>query len=542
MKIHKIKIEKFKSIYDPLEIDFQQVKGFWQISGPVGSGKTTIGEAIIYGLFGKVGGKNNPDLVSWNQKHGKVEIWCESKGNELYIKRELNVYGQSPVYVEVNGEELVFTNKRDAQSQLEQEYFDVSKTILESMCIISFNNFKSLATLNTGDTKKFLDQVLGFYMLNNYTEKCKELMTKNSYDMNKLSIDIEVLRNQIKKLEELSNIEIINENKDEVKKKMNELDKQCKEITSSYKKIINDLTSDKDKLEQEKTSVMTLGSKLKKEIEFIQKGICPTCGAPIDKSHLEEKQEERKLLLNQYNDLLVKINDVCVRINKNTADASNETKKLIEEYKECEKLIIRLDEQAKRKSFNQKEINNINDEIEKHVSKLNIYKEEDLKWKELLDILSTQIRAQIMQSFIPTLNENINKYSQRLRLPYIIEFDSSFKCSITLQGSDKTIPLSALSTGQLKTTDMVIILGILGTLLGANKVNVLFLDELFSNLDADLRGEMCSVLREFLEEDMSIFIISHSELDDKYFDGEIKMELHNFSTQEKHSKINVIYN
>ena len=71
---------------------------------------------------------------------------------------------------------------------------------------------------------------------------------------------------------------------------------------------------------------------------------------------------------------------------------------------------------------------------------------------------------------------------------------------------------------------------------------MLFLDELFSNLDADLRGEMCSVLREFLEEDMSIFIISHSELDDKYFDGEIKMELHNFSTQEKHSKINVIYN
>lgn len=542
MKIHKIKIEKFKSIYDPLEINFQQIKGFWQISGPVGSGKTTIGEAIIYGLFGKVGGKNNPDLVSWNQKHGKVEIWCESKGNELYIKRELNVYGQSPVYVEVNGEELIFTNKRDAQSQLEQEYFDVSKTILESMCIISFNNFKSLATLNTGDTKKFLDQVLGFYMLNNYTEKCKELMTKNSYDMNKLSINIEVLKNQIKKLEELSNIEIINENKDEVKNKMKELDKQCKEITSSYKKIINNLISDKDKLEQEKTSVKTLGSKLKKEIEFIQKGICPTCGASIDKSHLEEKQEERKLLLNQYNDLSVKIDDVCSKINKNNEDASNKTKKLIEEYKECEKLIIRLDEQAKRKSFNQKEINNINDEIEKYISQLNIYKEEDLKWNELFGILSTQIRSQIMQSFIPTLNENINKYSQRLRLPYIIEFDSSFKCSITLQGSDKTIPLSALSTGQLKITDMVIILGILGTLLGTNKVNVLFLDELFSNLDADLRGEMCSLLREFLEEDMSIFIISHSELDDKYFDGEIKMELHNFSTQEKHSKINVIYN
>ena len=143
--------------------------------GATGAGKTTIGDAIIYGLFGSVGGKNNGDLISWGEKHGEIEVWCESNGYSLYIKRELNKYGLSPIYAEVNGEELVFTNKRNAQKQLEEEYYDISRITLELLCIISFNNFKSIANLNTGDTKQFLDQVFGFYVLTNYTNICKDI-------------------------------------------------------------------------------------------------------------------------------------------------------------------------------------------------------------------------------------------------------------------------------------------------------------------------------------------------------------------------------
>ena len=51
MIINKIKINNFKSIYDELELDFNDMGGLWKISGSVGSGKTTIGEAIIFGLL-----------------------------------------------------------------------------------------------------------------------------------------------------------------------------------------------------------------------------------------------------------------------------------------------------------------------------------------------------------------------------------------------------------------------------------------------------------------------------------------------------------
>ena len=82
---------------------------------------------------------------------------------------------------------------------------------------------------------------------------------------------------------------------------------------------------------------------------------------------------------------------------------------------------------------------------------------------------------------------------------------------------------------------MVIILGVLGTVIGSNGINILFLDELFSNLDAGLRNEMCQLLRESLKPDSTIFIISHTDLEDKYFDGNIHMKLELKDQYEKHS-------
>ena len=535
MQIQKIKIENFKSIYEPLEIDFNQVKGFWKISGSVGAGKTTIGEALIYGLFGSVSGKNNGDLISWGRKHGLVELWCQSKGRSIYIKRELNSYGQSPVYVEVDGEELVFTNKRDAQSQLEMEYYDTSKVTLELLCIISFNNFKSLATLNTADTKKFLDQVLGFYTLTEYAEACKVLKSNNLSNITKINNTISQLESQVRKLEELSNIEIIEGDINEVKKLIQIHMDCCSGIQGEMNDEVALLTSDQVNLRQRMASIATLGKNKKKEIDFIEKGICPTCGAPIDQSQLEIKKKEREVLLEQYREVESQIKDIDVSIKEIKDEANEKLKDINDLISSSKKLLTRLEEQEKRIGLNKGEIESIKKKIKKHNEELVAYQAEDAEWEQLYNILTTQVRSTILQSFIPSLNKNIMQYSQRLHLPYIVQFDSNFKCCIRLCGIDQEIPVSSLSTGQLKTVDMVIILGVLGTVIGSNGINILFLDELFSNLDAGLRNEMCQVLRESLKDDTTIFIISHTDLEDKYFDGNLYMKLEIKDQYEKHS-------
>ena len=74
MIIHNIRIHDFKSCYGDHTFDFDKMKGLIKLSGPIGAGKTTIGEALLYGLYGTVKGQNNSQLISWNCKSCEVEL------------------------------------------------------------------------------------------------------------------------------------------------------------------------------------------------------------------------------------------------------------------------------------------------------------------------------------------------------------------------------------------------------------------------------------------------------------------------------------
>ena len=542
MYIQKIRIENFKSFYEPYEFDFEKVKGLWKVSGSVGSGKTTIGEAILFGLFGTISGKNVGDLVSWGQKQSTIELWCRSNGRSIYIKRNIFL-GSSNIYVEIDGEELIFTNKRNAQQQLEKDYYDVSRVTMELLCVISFNNFKSLATLNTGETKRFLDQVLGFYILTEYSDACKRLKQETDNELNNVNRQISNLSAQIQKLEELSNVEIIDGNISDVKECISSLNDRLKSADNRIKDYINEQNKGKLELVNKQSSLLTLGKNKKKEIDFIEKGTCPTCGAPIDQSQLEIKRKEKDLLLEQYQDVTKKIDAIIRDMDKTISEMHRQHRDpLVEELRRSEKLLIQLEEQAKRLNVNKEQINKLQNDKESLSKTYDSYLVESMSWSRLNDILSNDVRAKILESFIPALNANIMKYSQELHQPYIISFDNSFKCSVTLCGYNESIPISSLSTGQLKTVDMIIILGVLGTIIGASSTNIIFLDELFSNLDGNLRNDMCSVLHNFLSPEDTMFVISHQDLDERYFNGTIKLHLDNIGQYEKHSSISIIEN
>lgn len=529
MKLQKIRIKGFKSIYDELELDFENdIRGFWKINGSVGAGKTSIGEAIIFGLYGDIKGKNNTDLISWGEKHCIIEVWCQSKGNSLYIKREINKYGLSPIYAEVNGEELIFTNKRNAQKQLEDEYYDISRITLELLCIISFNNFKSLANLNTKDTKQFLDQVFGFYVLTNYGDVCKELKQEVQDSISKLKTNKNNIQDQIDRLNRLSNIELIEGDVNILKEELNLLNQKYTAFKQEKSKLSENHKDKLVKLQSKLTEIKTLGTNLKKEIDFIKKGICPTCGSKIDQSKLEEKESNRNLLLSSYNDINEKINILNEDYNKVKWENERKEKEISAEITSIHSKITQLKEQEKRINISNDEIELLNNQrvnMEKEISQLEIDKND---WEMLYDILTRDIRQNILSSFIPLLNKSIQDYAIQFQLPYNIEFDNSFSCNIQLYGANQDVPISLLSTGQMKVVNISIILGILKTIMSSVNFNVCLLDELLSNMHNELRGDICRVLKDNLKGDQTLFIISHAELEDKYFDGSLDVELENF--------------
>lgn len=539
MRINKIRIENFKSFYEPVELNFDEIRGFWRLTGNVGSGKTSVSDAILFGLFGSVNGKNNGDLISWGRKHGKVELWCESKGDSLYIRRQLNAYGQSPTYVEVNGEELIAINKRNVQAQLENDYYDISRMSVELLCIISFNNFRSLATLNTADTKKFLDQVLGFYTLTQYIDQCKELKAVNQQVMTSIGHNIMKVQGQIDKIRELSSIQKIDGDQQEVKRKISEFTSSLTDLSNRYTDTINKIHNDLMLANQELASIKTLGTNKAKEIAFIEKGICPTCGAPIDQSQLETKKQEREVFLNQYKVIDQKIKSINTTISDIKSTYNQDRQSIQAELDTNKRHLIKLQEQAKRLSINTSEIENLNNQITDLTNTLSQHTIEDQEWELLYSILSNDVKSRILNSFIPILNSNISKYTQRLHLPYIITYDSSFTCSIEKIGINQKISLGSLSTGQMKTVNMSIILGLLSTIIGSNRLNILFLDELLSNMHKDLCDEVCAILRSNMKAGDTIFIVSHIETDNKYYDGIINVHLEKFNQFEDHSVLEV---
>ena len=70
--------------------------------------------------------------------------------------------------------------------------------------------------------------------------------------------------------------------------------------------------------------------------------------------------------------------------------------------------------------------------------------------------------------------------------------------------------------------------------------NIFFLDELFSNMDANSRNIMLELIKDNFKENKTIFVVNHAEMSDDYFDHKIRVKLENKKIIEKKEPI-IVY-
>lgn len=527
MNIKTLKITNFKSIQH-LEIDFDNIKGFWAINGIVGAGKTTLGEAILFGLFGSLKGKNNPDLIHRGCKTGEVVTSLTSKGHDIVVTRTLKRRGQCPIDVAVDGSPLVFTYKRDAQEILEEEYYDTSRLVLEMLCIISFNGFKSISTLSGPDTKQFLDQVFGFGVLTEYSDRCKEFEREEIDGAVTLQAQKDAARESISKFEDWKKKEHTqpdDDRYDEYRQQIKTSQAALQNANNVYNIKYRKLQSEYNDLNSQLSKVKTLGGQKRKEIDFLKKGICPTCGAPLDQSHLEEHNAALEALLADYRTTASLLKDKREAMEALRQEHDVDINNIYKTINEIQTKVTRIDEARKSCLTMTVEIDKLKADMADIDRALEGSNKEIHEWEQLEDLLSHNIRYKILSSLIPYINKYMKQYMAELHQPYIVEFDNTFKCAIKMSMDNEPVPIGLLSTGQLKVVDMVIILSILKVLLSSVNFSIIFLDELLSNMHEELRDEMCKILKKDIAENQTIFIISHASLNEQYFDGVIEAEL-----------------
>ena len=558
MKIKDITIRNFRSIYGELFIDFNDLQGLVKLSGVIGSGKTTIGESILYGLYGKVKDHKNPSLCSWHVKGNEcsVEMNIISKNKEINIKRSLT----DPLEVKIDGKLLSASNKRDTQEILEEEYYDVPKLAVEKMCIISFNAFKnSLAAMNPGETRQFLDDIFGFKTFTEYNDQIIIERKTQLNENNQLNTILNENKNQIdnlkqKQIQQTQQLKV-SIDVDQLKKDREDLVNQGINLKNekANKKTereneINDVDNTIKEYQRQMTEAATLGKQAKDNYNTFKSGKCPTCGHDIDPEDIDKYKET--------------MNSFAVKYREIEALKKTEEEKIVEIKKKYEAIFKEYDNKmdelrtkiskidAEIKSYNDSVqlLNDNYDELIKEYEAKIVEIEEKIKisdqdigeWNDMNELFSKTLRYTLLDTLIPHINKSIKYYLDKLNQLYVVEYDQEFKPHIYFDNNEKEISYSDLSTGQKKTLDIGIIFGVIANVIANVDFNVFFLDELFSNLDSDSRNTMLDLLQNTLKENRTIFVVNHSDMPDDYFEHIVKVKLVNKKIIEKKETV-VVY-
>ena len=538
MRLQKIRIENFKSIYGVQEFDFESLEGLVKLSGAIGSGKTTVSEAIIWGLYGTVKDQKNPDLISWNTKTCQIDLDLVSKNRKIHITRNI----KEPLKVEIDGKLLAASSKRNTQEILETEFFDVPKMAIDRMCIISFNMFKgSLANMSPYDTKQFLDNIFGFKTFTQYNDKVVEMRKTETNEASRLNAVYSDVLKQIDYLKEKQarqQQELRNSvDTDGLKEERDALVKQGVELRAKVDKMTADYNSQNQELYKKQIESKTLGTQAKNTYNTFRSGKCPTCGHDIEPSDIQKYHDTMMKYASSYKENEAARMALAEKFNKDVAPYNEKINSIKSRCKEIDNIMIVQMNKIKLLADNYdaliadytKKAEDLRVQISKTETEVS-------EWNEMNELFTKTLRYNLLETLIPHINNSIQLFINKLDLQFKVSYDQEFKAHIYVDTFDKEISYNNLSTGQKKSLDLAIVFGILQNVIANVEFNVLFLDELFSNLDAESRNLMLSLLNETLVKDRCIFVVNHAEMSDDYFSHKLRVELVNKKIKDASTK------
>tara|TARA_B110000971_G_scaffold122982_1_gene125944 strand:- start:5808 stop:7481 length:1674 start_codon:yes stop_codon:yes gene_type:complete len=542
MKIKSIEFKNFASYGNSIQkIEFEDDKAELLLTlGKNGEGKTTIANAIVYALYGKVEGVKMADLPNRINKELWVKIVLECKTTTVEIERGLM---PNKFKVMLNGIEFDKAGKKSVQDYLEEEIFGIPFHVFKNIIILSVNDFKSFLTMTNNDKRQIIDKMFGFSILNDMQRQIKE-------ERRDLKIELESYDKELSQLSE--NIVSVNMKLNEL---LAESDKKNKEEIESLKESLKKYDSNRIKLSDASSRISKMigsssddlqekqseYSKLKYELVELQKKLalyktdqCPTCESELTTSFHKERKEEietkvgslpsdiekaAKVVDNVREELSTlrtkdkAISDKVSTINTNIRNLKGELIKIKDslggnnDFAHLKQIIEDFETQEDQKSSKK-------DELSGSYNFLEIIEE----------VLGEDgVKNLAVKTILPGLNANIAAMGQTMHLPFHIRFNEKFDCLINHLGEEIN-PLT-LSTGERKKADFIIIIAIIKILkLRFPQLNLLFLDELLSSVDADGVHNILKILSTVIKESkINTFVINHTVLPHELFDKKIQI-------------------
>ena len=534
------------------------------IIGENGAGKSTILDALCFGLFGKpFRGINKPQLLnSVNNSSCIVEIEFKIGSKNIKVVRGIkpNVF---EIYI--NGKMYnQDASVKDYQKYLEQQILKLNYRSFTQVVILGSSTFVPFMQLKARHRREVVEEILDIQIfslmnmllkqkLKTISDNIKDVdyqkeLTSEKVELQKQYID-NVKKNKDKLIEEKTSLVSGNEEeifsrKATIKKLQQENDNLLIQISDSEK-----IKKSYNKLRDIKSTLIEKHKSHSKVVDFFENNDdCPTCQQHIDeifkKEMISDKQKEVTKFSNGLKELeeelkkskdrQQEISDVANKIRENEVQMAKDNSSVVQLEKFNSTLqteIAQLETGDVSKSdYNKlKELKESLNTIEEHKSKLR----EDMTYSEAAKnmLQDTGIKTKIIKQYLPIMNKLINTYLTSMEFYVNFTLNESFEETIKSRYRDE-FTYDSFSEGEKMRIDLALLFTwrAVAKMKNSTNTNLLMLDEIFdSSLDGAGTDEFLKILNTLSDE--NIFVISHKQdvLVDK-FRSTIKFEkVRNFS-------------
>jgi len=522
------------------------------ILGANGSGKSTVLDALTFGLFGKPFRRiNKPQLInSTNEKDCRVEVEFSLNGTDWKVAR-----GIKPGVFEIHRNGTIldqFSHAGDQQKWLEQNVIKMNYKSFTQIVILGSSTFVPFMQLTAPHRRDVIEDLLDIKIFSSMNNLIKDKIRLVKEEVKTLELRKESLNDKVSMQERFIQ-EVETRGKQNIKEKNDNIKVLKVEIDTNIEKNqllesnIEDLTKEQEILtgaSEKLLKLNTLKGKISNKVAtitkehkfFTENTVCPTCTQSIEEdfriNKVEDAQNKAKELQagfkeledtlkkeqereRQFTVLSKEITKLTHGISKNNTHISGCQRQVGDLESEVQKLTTQLEnrntEHDKLETFK----SNLQETYDELVSRKDKIKYFNFTYGLLKD---GGVKSKIIQKYLPLINQQVNRYLQMM--DFYINFTLDEEFNETVQSPiHEDFSYASFSEGEKMRIDLALLFTWREVARFKNSVNtnLLIMDEVFdSSLDGFGTEEFLKIIR-YVIKDANTFVISHkSGMEDKF--------------------------
>ncbi len=513
------------------------------IWGKNGTGKSTLYEALYFGLYGKAFRRVNKGglLNNINNKRLLVEIEFVTPQGKYKVKR-----GIKPNIFEIYKEGKLVDQGcavKDYQRIFENNVLKMSDKTFKQIVILGSSLYTPFMRLNAKDRRDIIEELLNIQVFSYMNSLTKDIISRKEGDLSsveheKMLVDNSIFHIETHITDHTNNVgAIVSQKRQAIAQAtldIAELESTIMDIVSKIAELSADLVDDKalsitkDKLNGYIRSFNLDLARMKKELAFFDDNdTCPSCNQDISEdtkqnniSNITSKQgklmegveraqtqiAEIQTTIDNHVDLVTDIRHRDQAITHNKGLITNLKQKQNGLEQDCKD----LHEQSNIEDRHQEL-----DELKDKLAKLDLRRGEVVKnlteYKFLIKLLKDDgIKSNIIKTYLPVINKLISKYLQILEFPIKFQFDEMFNERVVVKGRTD-LTYNSFSEGERMRIDLSLLFAFreLAKIRTGVGCNLLIFDEILdAALDTNGIESFMSIIKS-LGEDANIYVISH---------------------------------